>query len=111
MAIADQVQITNEILLSSDGHVAEPVDLWETRLPEKFRDRAPRFPNIKYGEHNHARLGGRDAEARLKDMAIDGVSAEVLYPTLATPLYRLGDVELEQGWMRAYNDWMMDDCC
>ena len=59
MSVADPVGTNDEILLSSDGHVAEPVDLWETRLPEKFRDRAPRFPNIKYGEHNHARLGGR----------------------------------------------------
>ena len=103
MSIADPIRTTDEILLSSDGHVAEPVDLWETRLPEKFRDRAPRFPNIKYGEHNHARLGGRDPEARLKDMAIDGVSAEVLYPTLATAL--LSYFAIERPCLRLKDRW------
>lgn len=110
MSMATPASTTDDILLSSDGHVAEPVDLWETRLPEKFRDRAPRFPNIKYGEHNHARLGGRDPVARLQDMAIDGMSAEVLYPTLATAMYRVGDVELEEACARVYNDWMMEYC-
>ena len=110
MSVADPVRTSNEILISSDGHVAEPVDLWELRLPDKFRDQAPKFPHIKYGQHNHARLGGRDAHARLEDMAVDGVSAEVLYPTIATVIYRMGDHELEEASMRADNDWMIEYC-
>ena len=82
---------SDEILISGDGHVAEPVDLWETRLPEKYREAAPKFPNIKYGVHNHARLGGRDPLARLEDMAVDGVSAELLYPTIANQGFKLQD--------------------
>ena len=101
---------SDEILISGDGHVAEPVDLWETRLPEKYREAAPKFPNIKYGVHNHARLGGRDPLARLEDMAVDGVSAELLYPTIANQGFKLQDHEMEEAWWRVYNDWMAEYC-
>jgi hypothetical protein len=77
-SVPEPVATTDEILFSGDGHVGAPVDLWETRLPERFRERAPRFPDVKYGEGNHARTGGREPLQRLKDMAIDGISAEVL---------------------------------
>ena len=30
-------------LISSDSHIIEPSDLWETRIDRKFRDRAPRL--------------------------------------------------------------------
>ena len=30
-------------IISADSHVFEPVDLWETRLDRKFRERGPRF--------------------------------------------------------------------
>jgi predicted TIM-barrel fold metal-dependent hydrolase len=30
-------------LISSDSHIIEPADLWETRIDRKFRDRAPRL--------------------------------------------------------------------
>jgi predicted TIM-barrel fold metal-dependent hydrolase len=30
-------------LISSDSHIIEPVDLWETRIDRKFRDWAPRL--------------------------------------------------------------------
>src|SRR5688500_6130049 len=110
MSVVSPVNTMDEILISADGHVAEPVDLWETRLPAKFRDRAPTFPNIKYGEANHARVGGRDPVERLKDMAIDDMSAEVLYPTLGNNIYRLGDVELMEACASVYNDWMAEYC-
>ena len=31
------------ILISSDSHIIEPADLWETRIDRRFRDRAPRL--------------------------------------------------------------------
>lgn len=30
-------------LISSDSHIIEPADLWETRIDRKFKDRAPRL--------------------------------------------------------------------
>jgi hypothetical protein len=34
------------LVLSSDSHVFEPPDLWQTRIDKAFRDRAPRIDRI-----------------------------------------------------------------
>src|SRR5437667_5542282 len=34
------------LILSSDSHVFEPPDLWQTRIDAAFRDRAPRIQRI-----------------------------------------------------------------
>ena len=34
------------LILSSDSHVFEPPDLWQTRIDAEFRDRAPRIQRI-----------------------------------------------------------------
>ena len=81
--IARDPSIAREQRISADSHMAEPLDLWEIRLPRKFKDRALRFPKLKlYETNHHLRAGGWDPDERLKDMALDGISAEVLYPTL-----------------------------
>jgi len=101
-----------EIRISADSHVSEPPDLWEQGLPAKYRERAPRFPRVRRGVGLHARAGGWDPTERLKDMAADGISAEVLYPTLAKGIYEQAgdDPELAQACDRVYNDWMIEFC-
>ena len=39
--------IASDLIISSDSHVMEPVDLWKKGVPEKYRDTAPLFPPIK----------------------------------------------------------------
>ena len=39
------------LVLSSDSHVFEPPDLWQTRIDAAFRDRAPRIERIDGGDH------------------------------------------------------------
>jgi hypothetical protein len=34
------------LILSSDSHVFEPSDLWQTRIDAAFQDRAPRIERI-----------------------------------------------------------------
>src|ERR1700689_4864067 len=34
------------LVLSSDSHVFEPADLWQTRIDTAFRDRAPRIQRV-----------------------------------------------------------------
>jgi predicted TIM-barrel fold metal-dependent hydrolase len=34
---------TDGIIISADSHVFEPVNLWESRIDKKFRERGPRF--------------------------------------------------------------------
>ncbi|HUF97779.1 MAG TPA: amidohydrolase family protein [Ilumatobacter sp.] len=40
------------LIISVDDHVLEPADLWTSRLPERFRDRAPHLERVRgrYGE-------------------------------------------------------------
>ena len=99
-----------DLIVSADSHVMEPVDLWKKRVPEKYRDAAPLFPPHKLGEGFQQREGGRDPNARIKEMEVDGLSAEVLYPTLMLGLFSQTDAGLQQACFRAYNDWLIEYC-
>ena len=57
-----------------------------------------------------ARPGGWDPIERMKDMVTDGISAEVLYPSLGLGLYCIEDVALQEALFRTYNDWVIDYC-
>ncbi|MCH7552999.1 MAG: amidohydrolase [Chloroflexi bacterium] len=126
--------------ISSDSHVVEEPDLWQKRIDPKFKDRAPymvrekeqdtfycegqppqnmgiigsagktpeEIAKVRRFEDNP--LGGYNADARLKDMDIDGVEAELLYPTLGFRMFRITDGPFQQALFRAYNDWMADLC-
>ena len=54
--------------------------------------------------------GGYDPHVRLKDMAQDGVDAEVVYPTIAMRMFMLQDLGFQQACFRAYNSWIADYC-
>jgi predicted TIM-barrel fold metal-dependent hydrolase len=56
------------------------------------------------------RRGGFDPEARLADMARDGVAAEVVYPSVALQAFRLRDAALQAECFRVYNDWLAAFC-
>lgn len=101
-----------EVRISADSHMSEPPDLWEKRLPAKYRDGAPRFPRVQLGRGNHSRAGGWDPVERLKDMAADGISAEVLYPTIAKGIYDQAghDPDLAAACDVVYNDWLIEFC-
>jgi predicted TIM-barrel fold metal-dependent hydrolase len=57
-----------------------------------------------------ARQGGWDPIARLKDMEVDGVAAEVLYPSLGLGLFCVEDAPFQETLFRVYNDWVIDYC-
>lgn len=112
MAVQDTATVAemDEVIISADSHVMEPHDLWETRLPAEFREKAPRFPAPKLGEGFQGHPGGHDPHARLNEMVQDGVSAEVLYPTLALTLFGLDDARLQEACFQVYNDWLIEYC-
>jgi hypothetical protein len=64
--------------------------------------------------YEQTRPGSWDTKARLIDMDIDGIHAQVLYPsvTLAGAKVYAGpdDRELQLACVRAYNDWLADMC-
>src|SRR3977135_4251729 len=128
------------LILSSDSHVFEPPDLWQTRIDAAFRDRAPRIERIDgadqlvietdqvlsgiglisnagarfeapetisaQGRFEDVLRGGYDPEQHLKDMALDGVSGEVLYPSQGLFYFRVADSGLMYATFRHYNEWM-----
>jgi predicted TIM-barrel fold metal-dependent hydrolase len=133
-------------IIDADAHVNEPPDLWQTRVPSKLRDRAPKVEHRDDGDYwsfddgkrsrplgftavaglsyldfkpagityAETRPGSWDTKARLIDMDIDGIHAQVLYPsvTLAgAKMYAEADErELQLACVRAYNDWLAEMC-
>lgn len=111
----------SRFLISADSHVFEPVDLWQDQLPDHLRERAPRrevkgekyvivcegMPPRYYGQvgQETGGVGGFDLDARLRDLEVDGVSGEVIYPTIGLFLFLIPDPELAIACARVYNDW------
>jgi predicted TIM-barrel fold metal-dependent hydrolase len=86
--------------------------MWESRSEEKFKSRALHYGAGERGFRGGALEGGRDPVARLKDMAADGITAEVIYPTTTKDifLHQGHDPELAEASARVYNDWMIEYC-
>lgn len=101
---------SQQLFVSSDSHVVEDPDLWVKRLPPALRERAPQFPPLEVGGHFQGAPGGNDPNKRLEEMAVDGVSAEVLYPSFAMELYAIEDPALQEACFRAFNDWLIEYC-
>ena len=100
----------DEVLISADSHVSEDPELWVKCLPPNLRDQAPVFPPRQVGGHFQAHEGGWDPSARIQEMEVDGVTAEVLYPSLTMDLFGLSDAVLQEACFRVYNDWIIDYC-
>ncbi len=77
------------------------------RTAKTIQDRAPDFGGQR---PNDTPGGAQDKNKRVTEMAADGVSAEVLYPTHGLKCLSLDDHELEAACCRVYNDWLIDYC-
>ncbi|NIO10334.1 MAG: amidohydrolase family protein [Deltaproteobacteria bacterium] len=101
--------VAKEILVSADSHINEPHDLWEKQVPASLREHVPKFAPRQGGGVGQ-KPGGYDSKARLEEMAVDGVTAEVLYPTLGLRLYAMKDAEAQEACFQIGNDWLMEYC-
>ena len=73
--------------------------------PVEKRSRWVKWENV--------RRGGFDPMERLKEIDIDGVDGELLYPTprLSNGIWwNRGDAEFQTALVRAYNDWLSEYC-
>jgi predicted TIM-barrel fold metal-dependent hydrolase len=93
------------LLVSADSHVDEPLDLWDG-LPLALREQMPKRVAFAKGQRPE---GGMDPRARITDMDLDGVAAEILYPTAALRLFALPQ-EVQEAAFRVYNDWVASYC-
>ena len=69
--------------------------------PERITNQA-RFEDVH--------VGGYDPERHIKDMELDGVAGEVLYPSQGLFYFKVEDPELMSAIFRAYNDWLAEFC-
>ena len=54
--------------------------------------------------------GSYDPKARVKEIAVDGVEAEVLYPSIALRMFQIQDMPYQVACFKAYNSWLADFC-
>lgn len=54
--------------------------------------------------------GGYDPQQHIVDMEIDGISGEVLYPSLGLSFFKVPDTALMSAIFRTYNDWLAEFC-
>lgn len=88
----------------------EAADLWAKRLPASMRNKIPQYtddPNVNKFQHHD---GGKDPALRVNEMAQDGVSAEVLYPSRALEHFGIPDPVLQEACFRVYNAWLEEYC-
>lgn len=132
-------------VISSDSHLEVRPQSWHHRVPEQFRDRAPRVirqtnggdafliegvgptenPQDLYGGKtpqtwkpfllNYDEVAGTgSAEQRLREQDIDGVDAEILFPSQVggPSLWRnISDDTVYKAIVRGYNEWLAEEYC
>ena len=125
-------------IISADNHVMEPPGTFVDRVPAALKERVPRFEKALDGGEgwswdgtppasspvpntmgtggtgwtwSQIRPGNHDGTQHLKDMALDGIDAAVLYPGMAGGLYTMADQAARLACFRAYNDWLLDEFC
>jgi predicted TIM-barrel fold metal-dependent hydrolase len=60
--------------------------------------------------YDMARPGVFDVKARLEDQELDGIDAEVIYPSIMFNVYQLEDQDVLQAAFASYNDWTANYC-
>lgn len=63
-----------------------------------------------HGRFEDVHQGGYDPQQHLVDMKIDGISGEVLYPSLGLFYFKVADSQLMSAIFRTYNDWLAEFC-
>jgi predicted TIM-barrel fold metal-dependent hydrolase len=113
-------------MVSCDSHTNEPANLWKERLDAKYASRLPRIEvdekgvkwsvsegfqrsrlhdSVFQGEDLERNKVGADPEQRLKDMARDGVEAEIIFPNKGLAMWATPDPQFAMAQCRVYNDW------
>ncbi|SVB32230.1 uncharacterized protein METZ01_LOCUS185084, partial [marine metagenome] len=57
-----------------------------------------------------ARPGCYDTVERLKDQDLDGIHAEVVYPSVLFNVYQIEDLDIVKATFKLYNDWVGAYC-
>ena len=123
-----------DFVVSADGHILEPTDLFVTRLPRHLRDRAvweedfeieplveggvtdfrrlhsPSFEGwtVSHFRHYDGTPNTGDPDRILDDMDRDGIDAQLMHPNLSLFGLFSDDHELSMAHARVYNDYLIE---
>jgi len=114
-------------VFSADSHIMEPADIFLEGLPASLKRHAIRTRKegeflitgteektifrLRVGQHREKALGDnerkgiREIPGRLEDMELEGIDAEICFPSLGLWLYCLDSPDAEAASARLYNDW------
>lgn len=114
-------------IFSADSHIMEPPAIFQDGLPPALKKHAIHSRKegeflitgtedkvifrLRVGQHREKALGDnerkgiREIPGRLEDMELEGIDAEICFPSLGLWLYTLDDPEAEAASARLYNDW------
>lgn len=114
-------------VFSADSHIMEPATIFLDGLPASLKKHAIHsrkegeylitgtqekvIYRLRVGQHREKALGDnerkgiREIPGRLEDMELEGIDAEICFPSLGLWLYALDSPEAEAASARLYNDW------
>lgn len=114
-------------VFSADSHIMEPPSIFLDGLPASLKQHAIHsrkegdflitgtedkvIYRLRVGQHREKALGDnerrgiREIAGRLEDMELEGVDAEICFPSLGLWLYALDSADAEAASARLYNDW------
>jgi len=114
-------------VFSADSHIMEPANIFLDGLPASLKKHAiharkegdflitgteeKTIYRLRIGQHREKALGDtqrkgiREIPGRLEDMELEGIDAEICFPSLGLWLYCLDSPEAEAASARLYNDW------
>lgn len=117
-------------VFSADSHIMEPAGIFLDGLPASLKKHAIHsrkegdflitgtedkiIYRLRVGKHREQELGDnqrrgiREIDGRLLDMELEGVDAEICFPSLGLWLYCLDDADAEAASAKLYNDWNND---
>lgn len=114
-------------VFSADSHIMEPASIFLDGLPASLKQHAIHtrkegdflitgtadkvIYRLRVGQHREKELGDsqrkgiREIPGRLEDMELEGIDAEICFPSLGLWLYALDSADAEAASARLYNDW------
>jgi predicted TIM-barrel fold metal-dependent hydrolase len=113
-------------MVSTDSHANEPADLWVTRLPVQYRDRAPRIITDEKGVQWRYTEGYRPDRVRvmsfegedwlraqsgavvadrIRDNRGDGVDVEIIFPNKGLAMWATPDPVFSNAQCKVWNEW------
>lgn len=114
-------------VFSADSHIMEPATLFQDNLPASLKKHAIHVRKedeylitgteekviyrLRVGQHREKELGDaqrqgiREIPGRLEDMELEGIDAEICFPSLGLWMYAIGDADAEAESCKIYNDW------